>query len=63
MSYSQVKTPRFYVDYVQYLNSMGVCAEPVVAEQDGTYNLESSDLQLMGKAWGLTNYKRFTFTT
>ena len=62
MSYSQVKTPRFYVDYVQYLNSMGVCAEPVVAEQDGTYNLESSDPQLMGKAWGLTNYKSFALT-
>ena len=62
MSYSQVKTPRFYIDYVQYLNSMGVCAEPVVAEQDGTYNLQSSDPQLMSKIWGLTNYKPFVLT-
>ena len=60
MSYSQVKTPRFYIDYVQYLNSMGVCAEPAVAEEDGTWNFETEDKQLMSKVWGLTNYKPFT---
>ena len=62
MSYSQIKTPRFYIDYIQYLNSMGVCAEPVVAEQDGTWNLQSGDPQFMGKVWGITNYKSFALT-
>ena len=63
MSYSKVGTPRFYVDYVQYLNSMGVYAEPAVAEEDGTWNFEAEDKQLMSKVWGLTNYKPLTLTS
>ena len=60
MSYSQVKKARFYVDYVQYLNSMGVCASPEAMEYQGVWNFTVEDPQFMSKVWGLTNYKPFT---
>ena len=62
MSYSQVKTPRFYVDYVQYLNSMGVYVDPDIAEDDGYWNIESQSGDFIhSKIWGLSNYKPYVF--
>ena len=57
MSYSQVKTARFYIDYIQYLNSMGVYVTPQVAEADGHWNIESHSGDFIhSKMWGLSNY-------
>ena len=70
MAYSQIKTPRFYVDYLQYLNSIGAKAEPESAEGDGIWNGEvvgttqlggDKDIaSLQSKLWGLSNYKPFS---
>ena len=37
--YSKVTTPRFYVDYIQYLSSMGIVANPFLMQETNQYNM------------------------
>lgn len=69
MAYSQIRTPKFYIDYIQYLNSIGAKAHPENVEHDGLWNADnvgaqridaySDDASTQSKLWGLHNYKPF----
>ena len=61
MAYSNVKTPRFYIDYGQYLSSMGVLSHPLVMDQkdeDSAWNCNINDPYAIRKIFGLNNYKK-----
>ena len=61
MAHSNVKTPRFYIDYGQYLSSMGVLSHPLVMDQkdeDSAWNCNINDPYAIRKIFGLNNYKK-----